>query len=428
LVQRLRRRLLRRRLVRLFCVLFLLAGATAWVTRNYFDRGFDPPRATTRVSASVDPHTWAQFRRTPQNTGFTPDAVPFPHVVRWTFHSINPLLASPAVTENHVYLTTEDGRTLALDRQTGQPVWTHHTGWLSSSTPAVAGDMLIFAIRPGRVVALDRHTGKVRWKHDLKQAVLASPVVVQGTVYVGAADRKLYALDAASGRQRWSYTTNAWIVAAVAHAAKRVLVASQDSILVAVGAETGSRRFLYDTGLGRHVVGSPVIQGNRAYFGSRGGRVWAIDWRGTTYPLERGMLFWKTNLFIWGFLSKPPVQKGSIWSRRVGRDVSYTPALAHNTLYVVAAKDKVVALNATSGEQRWLTDLNVDITAAPIVAGKTVLVGTKTGAVIALHAHSGKVLWDFKTQGKITGSPVVAGDTMYVVSHDGTLYAVSRSE
>jgi outer membrane protein assembly factor BamB len=30
--------------------------------------------------------------------------------------------------------------------------------------------------------------------------------------------------------------------------------------------------------------------------------------------------------------------------------------------------------------------------------------------------------------GKITGSPIVAGETMYVVSHDGTLYAVIRSE
>lgn len=429
LVQRLRRRQLCRRLVRIAVLLFLLAGATAWVARIYFDRGFDPPRARTSVSASLAPHTWAQFRHTPQNTGFTPDAAPSPQLVKWTFHSINPLLASPAVAEDYVYLATADGRTLALDRQTGQPQWIHHTGWLSSSTPAVAGDLLISAIRPGQVVALNRYTGQVRWKNDLKQAILASPVVVHGTVYIGAADRKLYALDAANGRLRWSFTTNAWIVSAVAQAGKRVVVASQDSVIFVLGSETGSRRFLYDTGLGRHVVASTVIQGDRAYFGTRGGRVWAINIAATTYPLERGILFWKTNLFVWGFLAKPPVQKGSIWSRRVGRDVAYTPALAHHTLYVVAAKDKVVALDATTGAQCWLTDLQDNITAAPVVAGETVLVGTQTGAVIGLHAHTGSVQWEFKTKGRITASPVVAGDTMYVASHDGTLYAVSsRSE
>ncbi len=48
--------------------------------------------------------------------------------------------------------------------------------------------------------------------------------------------------------------------------------------------------------------------------------------------------------------------------------------------------------------------------------------------MVALEAHTGEALWVFKTDGPITGSPIVAGDTMYVVSHDGTLYAVTRSE
>jgi outer membrane protein assembly factor BamB len=70
----------------------------------------------------------------------------------------------------------------------------------------------------------------------------------------------------------------------------------------------------------------------------------------------------------------------------------------------------------------------VNITAAPTVAGSAVLIGTESGAVFGLEAQTGERLWEFKTEGKITGSPIVAGDTMYVVSHDGTLYAVIRSE
>jgi outer membrane protein assembly factor BamB len=428
LARRRRRRVWRRRLVRLFMVLALVGGVTAWASRAFFDLGLTPPQATTSISAISAPHAWAQFRRTSYNSGFTPDAAPFPQRITWTFHTSRPLLASPAVVGDYVYLATGDGRTVALDQRTGQPVWEYRHGEASSSTPAVAGDMVIFATRPGRVVALSRRAGTLRWEAKLRQVILASPIVVQGTVYIGAADRKLYALDAATGRQRWAFTTKDWVVAAVAHADDRVLVASQNSRLYGVGVDTGRQRFVYDTGLGRHIVAAPAIQGERAYFGALHGRVWAIDWQTTTYPLERLLLFCQSNLYIWGMRAAPPVQKGSVWSRSVGGDVIHTPAIAHSTVYVTTARGTVVALDAATGTERWRTDLGVDSTAAPIVAGTTVLVGTRAGSVFGLHAHGGEVLWDFKTGGKISGSPIVAGDTMYVVSHDGTLYAVTRAE
>jgi eukaryotic-like serine/threonine-protein kinase len=252
--------------------------------------------------------------------------------------------------------------------------------------------------------------------------------VVHGTVYIGAADKKLYALDAATGRQRWAFATQDWIVSAVAYAGERVIVASQDSHIYVLGAATGRQRLVYETGLGRHIGAGPAIQGDRAYFGSVGARVWAIDWQATTYPLERALLFWQTNLYLWGMLSQPPVQKGSVWSRRVGGEVRHTPAIAYNTVYVTTAQGQVVALDAATGTERWRTDLRMAITAAPTVAGTAVLIGTQDGVVFGLDAHTGAVLWDFKTAGKITGSPIVAGDTMYVASDDGTLYAVTGSQ
>ena len=287
---------------------------------------------------------------------------------------------------------------------------------------------MLFTTRPGSVVALHRQSGALRWETHLKSPIVASPIVVQGTVYIGAADKKLYALDAATGQQRWAFATQDWIVSAVAVAGDRVIVASQDSRLHVVGAETGRRRLLYETGMGRHIGVGPAIAGERAYFGTVGARVWAIDWQATTYPWEPALLFWQTNLYLWGMRSTPPVQKGSVWSRHVGGDVRHTPAIAHNLVYVTAAPGKVVALDAATGAERWRTDLRMVITAAPTVAGTAVLIGTQDGVVFGLDAHTGAVLWDFTTAGKITGSPIVAGDTMYVASHDGTLYAVTSSQ
>src|SRR5919109_5571051 len=114
------RRTLRWRLLRLAVALALGGGAAVWALGVFLDLGPSPPSATTRVSASLAPHTWAQIRRTPHSSGFTPDAAPFPHQVIWTYRTAKPLLASPAVVEDRVYLTTDDA--------------------------------VIFAVRPGRVV------------------------------------------------------------------------------------------------------------------------------------------------------------------------------------------------------------------------------------------------------------------------------------
>jgi outer membrane protein assembly factor BamB len=425
--QRRRSRVRRRRLY-LVVALAVVISLTVWAVRVFFDLGLDPPKATTSVSASLAPHTWAQARRTAEHSGFIPDPAPMPQRVRWTYHTSKPLLASPAVVEPHVYLTTGDGRTVALDQHTGQVVWEFRSGWPSSSTPAVAGEMVMFAIRPGRVVALDRQTGERRWETDLKHPILASPIVVHGTVYIGAADKHLYALDAATGQERWAFAAKDWVVASVAYAEGRIIVASRHSRIHVVGAETGTERLVYDTGLGRHIGAGVAIQGDRAYFGSVRGRVWAIDWRATTYPLERMILFWKSNLFLWGMLSNPPVQKATVWIRRIRGDVVHTPALAHDMVYVATSRGKVEALDSATGTTVWSADLGVDITAAPTVAGTTVLIGTKDGVVFGLEAHTGAVLWEFKTAGAIGASPIVVGNTMYVVSFDGTLYAVTSAD
>ena len=423
-----RRRKVRRRSVYLFLATAVIVGVTVWAVRVFFDLGVDPPKATTSISADIAPHTWAQIRRTPDNSGFIPDPAPYPHRIRWTYHTTKPLLASPAVVEPYVYLTTGDSRTLALDRHTGQAVWEYQNGGPSSSTPAVAGGMVIFATRPGRVIALDRLTGERRWETDLKHPVLASPIVVQGTVYIGAADKNLYALDAATGRQRWAFAAKDWIVAPVAYAEGRIIVASRHSRMHVVGAETGTERLIYETGLGRHLGSGVAIQGNRAYFGSVRGRVWAIDWQATTYPFERAILFWKSNLFLWGVLSAPPVQKATVWIASIRGDVVHTPAIAHHMVYVTTTRGKVEALDSAAGTRRWSADLGVDITAPPTVAGTTVLIGTKDGVVFGLEAHTGELLWEFKTSGTIGASPIVVGDTMYVVSYDGRLYAVAGAE
>lgn len=418
------RRFFRYRLVRLVICLVCFGGISIWALGAYWDIGFAPPLATSHLNADLGPDNWGQVRRTPQNTGYTPSRAPVPRHVKWTYKTSQPLYASPAVAPPYVYLTTMDREFVALDERTGEPVWTYSTLSPSSSTPIVVDQRVILALRTGLVISLNRDTHTLQWQTTLNGSILASPILVNGTLYIGTSNSKLYALDAATGQPRWVYPTEAWVVAAVTHAADRVIVTTQTSHLSVVGSETGRRRLLFETGIGRQIMSSVAIQGKHAYFGDRRGRVWAINWQSTTYPLERGLLYWRTNLFIWGFLSTPPMQKGTVWSRRIGGPIALSPAIAHDMVYIASSRGEMAALDVSSGDKRWHIALNRDVTSAPTVADTTVLVGTKTG-VVGIHAHTGERQWSFTTTAKINASPIVAGETIYAVSHDGKLYAIS---
>ena len=427
IARRIRLGFLRNRFLRIGFLLAAAIGFTVWGVLVFFDLGPNPPSATTSLSPSIAPETWTQGRRTPQNTGYTPDQAPIPQQFSWTYVASRPIVTSPAVADDHVYLTTEGGRTVALDRETGRQVWEYRSGFPSSSTPAIVGDLVIFAVRPGLVIGLDRHNGTLLWKTDTKGSILGSPIVANGSVYVGTANNELYALDAATGEVRWDFDVRGWIVSSVAYSDDTVSMTSQDGLLHIVDTNTGLKRFVYDAGWA--ITGGPTIHGDLVYFGTHSGTVWAIDRWAITYPFERAIWYWKLNLFAWHVLSDLPLQKGTVWFRRIGDKVFTTPAVAHETVYATSSEGKVVGLNAATGEERWATNLNVQITAAPSVAGDTVLIGAENGRVFGLDAHSGEVAWDFRVgNSEITNSPVVAGDMMYVVSGDGKLYAVAEAE
>ena len=424
LILRHRLRFFRSRFVRFGLPLGVVIGLVIWWLVAFYGLGPTPASSTTNVSADLGPGTWAQTRRTSENAGFTPDQAPVPRTVKWIYDSLGTLSASPAISGDTIYLTNDAGRTVALNRQTAQPVWEYSSGYPSSSTPAVAGGLVILAFRPGLVVGVDRATGAERWQTNLGHTIFSSPVVADGSVYIGAGDSNLHVLDIATGEERWAFATQDWIVSPVAYSDGTIVVASQNNLFYIVDAKTGRKRLLFDTGRQRY-GGGPTIQGDRVFTSSDRGWVWAIDRRAKTYPMERAIFWIKINLFVWQVISQPPIQRGSLWLKKVGGELRGFLAVDHDTVYGATRQGKVFALDSATGSFRWSTELGTLISTSPTVAGDTVLVGTRRGAVIGLAAATGEVLWDFKVGHEITDSPIVVGDTMYVVSADGKLTALT---
>ena len=402
----------------------VLAGVLWWLSA-YFQWGPNPASAMTTMEAHTGPGTWSLGRADARNTGFTPDNAPVPGQVKWTFTDDLPMESSPAVVEGRVFLTTGDGRTVALDQATGALVWEYDTGLPSSSTPAVSGDLVIAAYTPGLIVALDRATGTPQWSVDLRQPISASPIVADGTLYFGAGDRLLHAMDVTSGEELWTFPTQDWIVSPVAYHDGTVVVASQDSLVYLVNADSGKQRLMFDTGRQRF-GGGPTVSGDVVYFSSDRGWVWAIDRLAKSWPGQRKWFKVKINLFVWQVISTRPVQPGGLWSKRVGGQIQGLLSVAHGNVFGATQEGKVFARDAGSGAAIWSAQLDEPVSTEPTVAGNTVLTGTESGKVFGVDATTGEVLWDFDAgTGLVTASPVVAGDTMFVVTEGGALHAIT---
>lgn len=138
------------------------------------------------------------------------------------------------------------GRIFALDRRTGQVLWTHTEGdgsdrhWFRNE-PVVAGNYILLSDHEANVyVALDRMTGQVRWRTpgdpDRYFGALDAPKVSGDTVYAASADRWVTAMDLHSGRVLWS-TRLLGSIDAITLCGSRIL--AHDGILHVLERSTG---------------------------------------------------------------------------------------------------------------------------------------------------------------------------------------------
>lgn len=112
------------------------------------------------------------------------------------------------------------------------------------------------------------------------------------------------------------------------------------------------------------------------------------------------------------------------------RGMEATPLMIGRTLYVSGSWSIVYALDATTGEQKWVFDPQVDrsflakgccdaVNRGVAYNDGKIFVGAYDGRLIALSAQDGSVLWEVQTTDRnkpytITGAPRIAGDNIVI--------------
>ena len=418
------RKWLRRRLVKWSVLAIIPIGLLSWFAGQYFavPTRLEGPPASTISSVPIG-DDWPMFHRDPTHRAVVLDADHVPQgKLKWKLETDWHLYSSPAVVDGVLYLTTGDARVLAVEAETGEPIWERTLTGAVHSSPAVAGDLLFFGLRDHRVIALDRHTGDQRWEFETGGGVISSPAVKDGVLYITAGDGKLYALDAATGAKRWVYSTGRWTKTSPAVFEDVVVTAAYDTMVHVVDINTGKRRM--DFFIGASPQGSPAFGEKHLFFAGLSGAIKAIDWTKRIYPFEKAIMRARLQLWVFGILGSAPTAKGFVWSLD-GEDRYYsTPVVASGRVFAATVEGKVVAADEETGEKLWEWKGEDEIRASPAIVNSTLFIGDIKGRLHALDAVTGEHLWQFQTGHRISATPVVSNGLLYLASWDGNLYAL----
>jgi len=208
-------------------------------------------------------------------------------------------------------------------------------------------------------------------------------VTSRASIYLGSGTAASYTQD---GRGNWAVDTATPVEHTPALSCQTALYPTLDSI-TAINTADGTERWTTQLG----AIHSPVLPGNQTY---------TICASGTVYhgSLQDGSIDWT--------FSDSELTKRGI-------------CLTDDNIYPVAGDNSTgatYALDPTSGDRQWTTELDGNPICQPVASGNKLLTITSAGSVIALDADSGEKLWSRPAPDTRAPTPAVAHDTVYIGS------------
>ncbi len=233
--------------------------------------------------------------------------------------------------------------------------------------------------------------GDVGWSATVGQQALSGPVVAEDVVYLNSA--AVSALGAGNGQQTWAKQLPfpSGIPPVVGD---DVFAVSRHSVF-AFDRDAGEHQWTYT--FGRRVANAPGFDGERVYVG----------FRSASAPYDAALD------------AVDPATGEREWRAPVGQDnvLLFTPAIQADL--VAVGKEKLFALDATDGSERWTFDTPAARFGTPVLAGNTAYVGATTpereGIVFGLDATEGTERWRVET-GLGARSIAFDGDRVYATS------------
>ena len=300
------------------------------------------------------------------------------------------------------------------------------------STPVIDESGIYLGTDQGRFLKLDKESGEVKWEiktglHDEEKNIFSSPVLYRDIVLFGSYDGKLYAVSSITGALKWIYTDCEYIGSSpsIASELNLVFVGLEHSLLgergsiVALDINTGEKKWEYRTPAFTHSSPLYIPETQEVCIGGNEGVLRMFD-------AQTGTLKWQFE-----------TEGGATYSGIAGfskGDIKLSPAYDENndTITCCSMDGWLYVLERSTGTLRYRipsekteTNYRIGIFNQPLITEKYILFGGLDKHVYCCEKESGSLVWRFATAGRIFASPIKVHEQIFIGSNDGGLYEIN---
>ncbi|RMD52079.1 MAG: hypothetical protein D6835_02520 [Candidatus Thermofonsia bacterium] len=225
-----------------------------------------------------------------------------------------------------------------------------------------------------------------------KDRYVAPALQDNGRVFVGTSDNKVVALDVETGELLWPepFETGHSIWGQPVLKDGVLYVSSLDRALHALDAENGTELQRWE--IDGAIASRPLLGDEYIYVTSFDGKLHALNYNEPTEAWSVAAANW-----IWG-----------------------GAASANGTVVFADVEGNVFAVDASTGAQKWQTQVFGAVQTRPVVVNDVVYLAsegdleTEQGALTAVSLATGDILWQQSTPAPLYTTPVVVEDTIIV--------------
>ncbi|MDZ7262211.1 MAG: PQQ-binding-like beta-propeller repeat protein [candidate division KSB1 bacterium] len=340
---------------------------------------------------------WTQFGGTPTRTNLSPETIPLPLELAWTFKATSAIGPSLIVIDGVVYFGTLDGKVFAVNITTGEKL--EQKKMDLESTCAFHEGYLLIARRYGEetLYCLDLSTGKFKWEINAGD-IASEPLIANGWIYISALYKHVDRYSLTTGSKSWSYETQGQCHSSPALAGQTLVVGCDDGTVYALNENTGKLIWKYQTK--GAIYATPAIWKDKVFIGSLDRTFYALN-------LAEGSLSWKY------------ATSGQIYQ-----------SCAVNEEFVLFGSNDyyLYCLNQNNGQLQWRYQAKSLVSTSPLIAGDKVFFGSLDHHYYCLSLKDGQLLWSYKTRGRVRTSPVIWQGYLLGASEDNYLYAFKKAD
>ncbi len=350
----------------------------------------------------------------------------------WRVDAGDTVLGAVAADGNRGYACGRDGQVYVLDLEKGEVLSKLPVGSPMVCSPALTADALYVTTGSGRLLCLDRKGGAVRWTFTLSadEQVFSSPSVSGGSVYVGTRGKGLFCLSERPADAAAAGPSRPWLGPGGTPSRNG---AADDRGLPAIEGDTADLKWPTPPELRDVVAASPAAFGT-SVFVPAGDAILTVD-AGTgrvvarSSPRRELLAADGTGLYTWTpetpFLasSANPLSNPPRW----WPPSSLNPSVAHD-LVVDARGAELFCRSVASETPLWRVEPERPPLGAPSLLDDKVFVATEGKDPVAAFLEcrrlvDGSPVWRVPLNEKPVSYPVAHGDWVVIATADDKIAA-----